>query len=404
LIVNALVWLLPMLLGTLQHGGVPSKVAPAPAFHETLIRLPGISSTRLAASMLFSFGDARVDSQRSLYLLADQSSGALDVIDIRRSAVVRQIAAGPCLRCRFSGVDGHQWSSRSGPSAVALVDGTSQAWVGDVGSVELVDYVLGTIVRSIEIDAPNGMPSIFRTAHACYDSGDHLLMLVNPDDPMPFLSIVDTRSGKHVRQVTFPHALGLGECAYRRADRRFYFTIAGLPKEPEGALASIRNDGLASKTPTITIFTKPQCSPSALAMDRDQAHLLIGCAALDSPLPTYDHAQHRVPMKTIVFDLGAKRFSREIDEVGAAQSIGIDERRGRWYVAAPGMTDTGYPDGNVTPVLGIVDAKRGRWLENVPMAEPAHSVAVDSASGRIFMPIRQSPTSDGGILVLTPTN
>ena len=105
-------------------------------------------------------------------------------------------------------------------------------------------------------------------------------------------------------------------------------------------------------------------------MDRDQAHLLIGCAALDSPLPTYDHAQHRVPMKTIVFDLGAKRFSREIDEVGAAQSIGIDERRGRWYVAAPGMTDTGYPDGNVTPVLGIVDAKRGRWLENVPMPSP----------------------------------
>jgi hypothetical protein len=71
-------------------------------------------------------------------------------------------------------------------------------------------------------------------------------------------------------------------------------------------------------------------------------------------------------MKTVFFDPYAKRFGREIQEVGGAQGIGVDERRGRWYVAAPDMTDNGYPDGSATPILGIIDAKHGRWIENIP--------------------------------------
>jgi hypothetical protein len=402
---NALLWFVPTLVGMLLQVGGSGKTPAPPPFHETLIRLPGVSSNRLGAPMLFSFGDARIDSKRALYLLADQSAGTLDVVDIRRNTLLRQIAAGPCLRCRFTGVDTHLWSSRSGPNAVALVDGSSQAWVGDVGAVELVDYQLGTIVRSVEISSPNGMASIFRSAHACYDSGDHLLMVVNPDDPTPFISIIDTHNGMRVRQITFPDALGLGECAYREADRRFYFTIAGLPQEQEGAIASVRAAGIVlNRTTAITTFTRAQCSPNTLSMDGEQTHLLIGCAPLGSPMPTYDLLPHRVPMKTVIFDLNTKRFSSEIQQVGGAQDIALDASRARWYVAAPDMTDNGYPDGNITPVLGMIDAIHGRWLENVPMLEPVHSIAVDSVSGRIFMPVRQSATSDGGIMVLSPTN
>jgi hypothetical protein len=404
MIVNALQWFLPTLFGTLLHVSGLSKAAMAPAFHETLIRLPGISRNRVGSSMLFSFGDARVDSHRSLYLLADQNAGALDVVDVRRNSLVRQIVSGRCSRCRFTGVDSRLWPSRSGPSAIALVDGSSLAWVGDVGAVELVDYELGTIVRTIDVDAPNGMPSLFWSAHACYDSTDRLLMVVNSDDPAPFLSIIDTESAKRIKRIDFPRSLGLGDCAYRAADHSFYFTIAGLPQEQEGALALLRVDRIASNSLKIATFVQPQCSPTALSMDEPQARLLVGCAPLYVPTPIYDLAVHRVPLETVIFDLNKKRFHANIQDVGGAQSIALDSRRSRWYVAAPDMTDTGYPDGNATPVLGIVDARQGRWLENIPTAVSAHSVAVDSNSGRVFVPIRQSSTSDGGIMVLTPTN
>ncbi len=404
MIINALVWILPTLFGTLLHVNDPSKAPKRPAFHETLIRLPGISRSRVDASMLFAFGDARVDSQHSLYLLADQTAGALDVVDVRRRSLVRQIVSGPCSRCRFTGADSRSWPARSGPSAIALVNGSSLAWVGDVGAVELVDYELGNIVRTIDIDAPNGMASLFWSSHACYDSTDRLLMVVNSDDPTPFLSVIDTQSAKRIKRIDFPRSLGLGDCAYRAVDHSFYFTVAGSPQEQEGALASLQVDRIASNSPKIVTFVRPQCSPNALSMDDTQARLLVGCAPLYVPTPIYDLAVHRIPLETVIFDLNTKRFHTNIQDVGGAQSIAFDSRRARWYVAAPDMTDTGYPDGNATPVLGIVDARQDRWLENIPTDASAHSIAVDSVSGRIFMPIRQSTTSDGGIMVLTPTN
>jgi hypothetical protein len=270
--------------------------------------------------------------------------------------------------------------------------------------VELVDYELGNIVRTIDIDAPNGMASLFWSSHACYDSTDRLLMVVNSDDPTPFLSVIDTQSAKRIKRIDFPRSLGLGDCAYRAVDHSFYFTVAGSPQEQEGALASLQVDRIASNSPKIVTFVRPQCSPNALSMDDTQARLLVGCAPLYVPTPIYDLAVHRIPLETVIFDLNTKRFHTNIQDVGGAQSIAFDSRRARWYVAAPDMTDTGYPDGNATPVLGIVDARQDRWLENIPTDASAHSIAVDSVSGRIFMPIRQSTTSDGGIMVLTPTN
>jgi hypothetical protein len=248
------------------------------------------------------------------------------------------------------------------------------------------------------------MPSLFRSQHACYDSGDSLLMVVNSDDPTPFVSILETRSGKWRRRIAFPHALGLGECAYRRADRSFYLAVRGLPGDQTGAIESIAVDQIWNSKASPSIFPTPACPPSAFEMDGAEARALVSCGPLDARAPYELRSPHGVALQSKIFDFKAKHFVSAIGQVGNGEDIGLDKRRARWYVAAPAMTDTGFPDGTATPVVGVIDARTGRWLESLPSGNSAHSVAVDDRTGRVFVPIRQVADSDGGVLVLTPKN
>ena len=79
-------------------------------------------------------------------------------------------------------------------------------------------------------------------------------------------------------------------------------------------------------------------------------------------------------------------------EVGGTGEVWYNPSLGHYYFAAAAMVGGA--------VLGVVDARERRWIENIPTAPDAHSVAADARTNRVFVPV--TPTEEapkGGVAV-----
>lgn len=366
------------------------------------ISVPDIARDRLNPLQIFSFGAGAVDSKRSVYILADRTDRSVDVFDTRRNALVRQIVGGPCAACSFTGVDPVHAVSRSGPNGVVTIPNSSLAWIGDVGSIKLVDYVAGNVLRSVAISGSLA-PSLFRTDLGCYDERDHLAMFENPDDPTPFASVLDTSTAKIVARIFFPESLGLHDCAYEAGTGKFYVENVGTPSHQTGEIDAFDARALRhGKTIRERTFPVPDCSPHGIAID-DNGIALIGCDSIAEVTPRFDLVEHTVTLSTRILNLRTGVLLRTVNTVGGDDSIAFNPHSRRWYVAASAMTATSLPAGEPTPVIGVFDARHRAWLENIPVPPGSVSVAVDPSTGNVYVPERQSATSDGGVAVFAPT-
>ena len=102
------------------------------------------------------------------------------------------------------------------------------------------------------------------------------------------------------------------------------------------------------------------------------------------------------PPKLIVLDIRTGAVLANITQVGGADEVWFNEGDNRFYVAA-----RDNPGG---PVLGVIDAATNSWIQNVPTAPNAHSVAADRKNNHIFVPLRPSnPLSDPCVAFGGPT-
>jgi len=52
------------------------------------------------------------------------------------------------------------------------------------------------------------------------------------------------------------------------------------------------------------------------------------------------------------------------------------------------------------PVLGVIDAQTDKWVENVPTAPRAYSVAADSTTHTVFVPMQPNPKCPQGCIAV----
>ena len=150
----------------------------------TVITLPGTQK-------ITSFDLGFVDPVIGLYLLADRTNKAVDVIDTYTNDVLVQLAQGKLVgvpsSCASSNVN-----RCAGPNGVLTV-GHREVWVGDGDStIKVIDLFSQQITHTI----PTG--GKLRTNEGCYDPRDHLFLTGNSGDltltppQVPFLSLVST--------------------------------------------------------------------------------------------------------------------------------------------------------------------------------------------------------------------
>src|SRR6516165_8067720 len=159
----------------------------------------------VTANPLGSFDISFVDSAIGLYVLADRSNNAVDLVDTQGNTFL-----GFCGHGQFTGVvlnpDGTANNDVSGPDGVLIRD-SREIWVGDGDSTVKVFDVAGcSETTTPKQTIATGAPSDMRADEMCYDPVDQLIMVANNAADPPFATLISTVFYAVVKKFPFPQS------------------------------------------------------------------------------------------------------------------------------------------------------------------------------------------------------
>ncbi|MBU3066648.1 hypothetical protein KO481_34670 [Nocardia sp. NEAU-G5] len=352
-----------------SHSSVPSVAAPNVHFKQ-MIPLPN-----LPAGGKFSYDIGTVDPATHQYYLADRTNSALDIIDTT-SFALRQVSG-------FTGAKAT--SDLSGPDGVVSTPGG--VYVGDINAVKVVDPAAGTTSAPIATGSAG-----FRTDEGCYDPADKLMMFANPADSPPNTTWISTTTNTVKATHAFADSKGLEQCAYDPGTKNFFINNDGTQANPHGELDVISAASVVAGTPAVSAtYTEGACGPTGMALGPNE-NLVVGCDAAPGS-----------PQITLIVSATNGSIVKTITSVGGSDEVAYDSKLNRYYTAsrnwtANGTSQTGVKGAKFTPVLGIIDAGSNTWIANLPTVSDAHSVAVDSNTGNVFVPVAPTATAAGGVM------
>jgi hypothetical protein len=308
-----------------------------------------------------------VDAANGRYYIADRSNKGVDIVDTKTNKYVGRIEG-------FVGVvmkDGKPVGSASGPNGVALDAKNQELWVGDGDStLKVVD--LKSNPPKITQTIPTGGTK--RADELAVDSKDGIVLAFNNADKPAFGVFVSTAPGhKILGKVVVPDATdGVEQSAFVAETGLFYSSVPEWKDDnKQGGVAVFDPKSMTM----LRLINIPGCQPTGL-MQGPGTNMLVGCAA--------GQEDTKMPPATVVWDWKTEKVVNVVKEVGGMDEVWYDSGANKYYTASRGQ-----PGG---PVLGVIDAKTNKWIENVPTAPGAHSVAADSVSKHAFVPLTANPS------------
>lgn len=301
---------------------------------------------------LSGFDISWVDPKTHQLYLADRSNQSIDIFDTRTLEFVARIGG-------FVGASPGGYS-HSGPDGVVAIDSPHELLAGDGNST----------VKVIDLNArpPKVMASVStggkaRADELSYDAKDGVAIVANPDEKTPFVSFLSTRSDAVIGKIEFPDATDGLEQSVWDPRRDLFYQVVPEVKHGDGAIAEI--DPKTMKV--LRMMPVRECHGAGLTLGPDE-RLLIGCTQTQS----------------VVMDAVTGKVVSETPNVTGSDEVWYNSGDHRYYLAA-----VRNPSG---PVLGIIDARTNRWVENLATAYPAHSVAADPSNNRVFVPMGPNHT------------
>jgi hypothetical protein len=150
-------------------------------------------------------------------------------------------------------------------------------------------------------------------------------------------------------------------------------SVTETDDNPGGEIDAI--DPISKKV--ASVYPTPNCRPAGLALGPND-QFVIGCSRLDA--------------LTLIMSAADGQIVATIDQVGGSDEVWFNPGDQRYYLAAEKMTTDGKAASPLAPVVGVIDAKTNSWIKNIPIpaGESFHSIAVDPATNRLFLPCTQS--------------
>lgn len=356
--------------------------------------LSDIAVPNIKAGVNFSFDIGAIAGTR--YVFTDRNNASLDSIDISSKAFLKTIQGSGDLA--FTGL-GPGPNSSAGPDGAITVG--NLVYVGDVNSVKIVDPAAGVVQSKITVSSTG-----VRADEGCLDPTHGILMISSPEEPTPFATFIDTATQRIVAKVTFTDnagkpTAGLEACRYDPTGDNFYVNVDGSTANPHGelvklpgaAVRAIPSGGTQNYTALagVAMYAEGNCDPTGLALGPG-TDIAVGCREATTGAPLLLQIMNR-SSGAIVASLNA----------GGGDQLEYDAPTNRYYNAASRWTSSGNASTNgacstaspCTPVLTIVDAAKRSVVTRLNTGNNAHSVAIDPATGTIFVPY-SSATSPAG--------
>ncbi|MFM0140748.1 YncE family protein [Caballeronia grimmiae] len=353
-----------------------------------------IAVPNVKAGVNFSFDIGAIIGSR--YIFTDRNNASLNEIDIASKTFVKAIQGSGDLA--FAGLG-------PGPNANAGPDGAtpvgSVVYVGDVNSVKIVDPAAGAVLSKVTVSSTG-----VRADEGCVDATHGIFMISSPEEPVPFATFIDTATQRIIAKVTFTDTAGrptagLEACRYDPTGDNFYVNVDASTANPHGelvklpgaAIRAIPSGGTQNYTTLagVAMYPEGNCDPTGLALGPG-TDIAVGCREATTGAPLLLQIMNR-SNGALIASVNA----------GGGDQLEYDSATNRYYNAASRWTASGNASTNgacstaspCTPVLTIIDATTHNVVTRLPAGNNAHSVAVDPASGLIFMPY-SSATSPAG--------
>jgi YVTN family beta-propeller protein len=327
-----------------------------------------------SAKGIGAFDISFVDPKTGLYVLADRTNASVDFFNTRDNTFIKRV--GGFKGVVLDPVTKLANNNLSGPDGVVIV-GHKEVWAGDGDStVKVINIASSSVVDTISTGG------LFRCDEMAFDSDDHILAVANNADTPPFVTIIDTDTHKIVAKIVFdgtngtPDATntGIEQSQWSPETGLFYVSVPQIiPTDPTAGGVSVIDPATNKVTAT---FPVPKCSPAGLALGPNH-QALIGCSASFGVTPN-------VVTQSQIIDIKTGKIVKTIPQVGGSDEVWFDSGSGHYYLAARNNTDN---TGKVVPSLGTVDAKTNMFDGITPTSTSAHSVAADSKTRHVYVPI-----------------
>ncbi len=339
-----------------------------------------------------AFDISFVDPVISLYLLADRTNKAIDLVDTETNTLLTQLQAS-FAGTQSCGVSGAGPNDCVGPNGVLVVDHT-EVWAGDGPVVSGGVVTTESTVKVIELFNQQLTHTIStggqrRADELCYDSADDLILVANdaegPPPVYPFVSFIATGGNTTftpytvVGKITMdgtngaPKATnGIEQCQWSPKTGKFYLNIPevngpGDDSAPGAVLVISPQTMQIDKT-----FAIPhdKCAgPQGMALGPHN-QILLGCNASTSSVIINQHSG------AVIATLANE---------GGPDQVWFNEGDNHYFLAESSAA---------TPQLGVVDAVSHHTDQSTPTGSShAHSVAADSASNQVYVPIPAGATA-----------
>jgi DNA-binding beta-propeller fold protein YncE len=324
----------------------------------TTISIPGFGN---------GFDISWVDSSASRYYLADRGNATaippvaarIDVIDTRRLTLLAPLpvhAAGNGVVAIRTRHDDEDWHG----------EGSTELWVGDAKSfVEVIDLESRSIVADIFTGGTG------RADELAYDPRDHIILVANDQDTPPFATFISTRTRTILGRLDYPQAVfgappsnhGLEQPVWNSKTRKFYLSVPGTMTNPQGEVDEI-DPHLMAVTRVFPAVCNPGEAPQGLAI---------------------------IPRQRLVTSCGDIIRISDGKILKTVAGLGIDEI---WF--NPGderVYFAGGPNFIADPSVPVLDIETNSLVAVIKVGTPppplrfTHSVAADSETNRIFVPI-----------------
>jgi DNA-binding beta-propeller fold protein YncE len=308
-----------------------------------------------------------VDAEASRYYLANRGNAAavppvaahIDVIDTRRLRLLDPLpvhAAGNGVVAIRTRHDEGEWRG----------EGSNELWVGDAKSfVEVIDLESRSIVADIFTGGTG------RADELAYDPRDHIILVANDQDTPPFATFISTKTRMVLGKLDYPQAVfgtpptnhGLEQPVWNSKTKKFYLSVPGTMTNPQGEVDEI-DPHLMAVTRVFPAVCNPGEAPQGLAL---------------------------IPRQRLVTSCGDIIRIRDGRVLTTVAGLGIDEI---WF--NPGderVYFAGGPNFIADPSVPVLDIETNTLVAVIKVGTPppplrfTHSVAADSETNRIFVPI-----------------
>ena len=400
---------------------------------------PGSTTTCnpfLSIPGLEAFDISWVDTSINRYFLADRSNREVDVAHTgtQTPTLGTPITSTPNAFAGARCSDGSLApctpplkanNDISGPNGVLTLTNTSgdELWVGDGPTPDPIclDPTVGvgfspcSTVKVFPATAsgPTTPTHTIPTAghkradELCFDPKDKLVMIANDaEDPHPFINIISTVDYKVKQKIVFTTATnGIEQCQWNPRTSLFYINVPevngpGDDTKP-GAVFVFKVDAPNHVTQVAT-FTIPiaKCAgPQGMAIG-PSPQILLGCNA-----PSIPNGPSKSPNATlsnsVIINENSGSVMATLTELGGADEVWFNPSDGHYFIAQSGDTEApteaqepgecGQSSGSHE--LGIADAQTKQADQTVCFNEAktasTHSVAADSVSNLVFVPVSE---------------